>query len=113
MFKLPQCPHCNTIFRYGDVRRIMSKKKIKCYHCDGDIFINKKKFLILFLEIALICAIFNVLELYMVGTISFIALCVTNVLFLTVGIFLMPFFVKFEKSDKKLNNRKNKLKNKK
>ncbi len=97
MFKLPVCPHCKTVYRYGDVKREMRKKKCVCYHCKGQFRAVKKKILFLFLIIALITAIFDVLELYMMKGASFVGLMITNVTALTVGFFLIPFFVSFKK----------------
>lgn len=58
---------------------------------------DRKNFLILFLIIALFCAIFDVFELYMVAQTNFIVLVVTNVVFIVTGLLLRPFFTKFKK----------------
>lgn len=100
MALIHQCPHCHTIYRYGDVKNLMNRKSTICYHCKKEILISKKKFFILFLLIALFCAIFNVLELYMVGTVNFLVLFFTNVLFITAGLFLRPLFIKLKRADK-------------
>lgn len=100
MLKLPVCPHCNTIYRYNDVSKIMNKKSVVCYHCKKNFKIKRKNILILFLIIALICAIFDVLELYLGVSVNFIALVVTNVVLICVGLILRPYFVKFSGSDR-------------
>ena len=97
MMKLPVCPHCNTIYRYGDVKNLIYKKGTTCYHCKKKFKVRKNKILILFLIIALITAIFNLFQLYMVEDLSFIALMITNILFVTAGLFMIPFFISFEK----------------
>ncbi len=97
MLKLPVCPHCNTIYRYSDISKIMNKKSAVCYHCKKRFEIKRKNFLILFLIIALFCAIFDVFELYMVAQTNFIVLVVTNVVFIVTGLLLRPFFTKFKK----------------
>lgn len=97
MLKLPVCPHCNTIYRYSDISKIMNKKSAVCYHCKMSLKVDRKNFLILFLIIALFCAIFDVFELYMVAQTSFIVLVVTNVVFIVTGLLLRPFFTKFKK----------------
>lgn len=94
MPKLPVCPHCHTIYRYGDVRKLVFKKEHTCYHCDKKFSVSRKNIFILFLIIALITAIFNLLELY-VMTADFTALMITNVITLSVGVILIPFFVRF------------------
>lgn len=100
MPKLPVCPHCNTIYRYRDVRRIMNEKSEVCYHCKKSFEIKRKKLWILILIIALICAIFDVFELYMVAQTNFITLVVTNVPFICIGLIFRPFYIKFVKTEK-------------
>lgn len=96
MFKLPVCPHCKTIYRYGDVRKLIFRRKEKCYHCNNEFKVSKIKILILFLIVALITAIFNLFQLYMIEDLSFMALMITNILFVTAGLFMIPFFISFK-----------------
>lgn len=95
MPKLPVCPHCNTIYRYRDVSRIMNKKSEVCYNCKKSFEIKRKKFFILFLIIALFCAIFDVFELYMAAQ-NLVLLVVTNILFICIGLIFRPFYIKFK-----------------
>lgn len=97
MFKLPVCPHCKTIFRYKDVKKEAVKKECTCYHCGKKFRVSKKKILILFLIIALITAIFDVLVLYMIAGTSFIGLMILNIIAVTAGFFLIPYFTEFKK----------------
>lgn len=97
MFKLPVCPHCLTIYRYGDVRKLIFKNKETCYHCHKQFKVSKIKILILFLIIALITAIFDILALCMIAGTSFIGLMILNIIAVTAGFFLIPYFVEFKK----------------
>lgn len=97
MFKLPVCPHCKTIYRYKDVKKEAVKKEFKCYHCGKKFRVSKKKILILFLIIALITAIFDVLALCMIAGTSFIGLMILNIIAVTAGFFLIPYFIEFKK----------------
>lgn len=97
MFKLPVCPHCKTIFKYKDVKKEAVKKECTCYHCGKKFRVSKKKILILFLIIALITAIFDVLALYMIVGTSFIGLIILNIIAVTAGFFLIPYFTEFKK----------------
>lgn len=81
----------------------MNKKSVVCYHCKKNFKIKRKNILILFLIIALFCAIFDIFELYMVVSLNFIVLVVTNVVFICVGLILRPYFVKFSGSDRCIN----------
>lgn len=95
MLKLPTCPHCNTIYRYGDVKKEMNKKQCVCYNCGKKFKPSKKKIYILFLIIILITAIFDVFSLYMIEGLSFIGLLVINIAAVTAGYLLMPYAVRF------------------
>ena len=97
MFKLPVCPYCKTIYRYKDVKKEAVKKECTCYNCGKKFRVSKKKILILFLIIALITAIFDVLALYIVAGTSFIGLIILNIIAVTAGFFLIPYFVEFKK----------------
>ena len=97
MFKLPECPYCHTIYRYGDVRKTVYKSEEKCYHCKKSFKVSKIKILILFLIIALITAIFDILALCMIAGTSFIGLMILNIIAVTAGFFLIPYFVEFKK----------------
>lgn len=110
MLRLPTCPHCNTVYRYKDVNKAMQKRDCTCYNCGKKFEVSKKKFLILFLEIALICAIFDVLALYMTERISFVLLVVLNAVFIAVGLLFRAFFVKFKKLDIPLDKTQEKAK---
>lgn len=97
MFKLPVCPHCKTIYRYKDVKKEEVKKECTCYHCGKKFRVSKKKILILFLIIALITVIFDILALCMIACTSFIGLMILNIIAVTAGFFLIPYFVEFKK----------------
>lgn len=97
MFKLPVCPHCRTIYRYKDVKKESGKKECTCYHCGKKFRVSKKKILILFLIIALITAIFDVLALYMIAGTSLVGMIIMNTVAVTAGFFLIPYFVEFKK----------------
>ena len=96
MFKLPECPYCHTIYRYGDVRKTVYKSEEKCYHCKKSFKVSKIKILILFLIIAFITAIFNIFQLYMIEGLTFIGIIITNVVVVTLGIFLIPYFIGYK-----------------
>lgn len=97
MFKLPVCPHCKTIYRYKDVKKELNKKECICYHCGKKFRASKKKILILFLIIALITAIFDVLALYMIAGTNLIGMIIMNIIAVTAGFFLIPYFTEFKK----------------
>lgn len=75
----------------------MRKKNCVCYHCKGQFRAVKKKILFLFLIIALITAIFDVLALYMIAGTNLIGIIIMNIIAVTAGFFLIPYFVEFKK----------------
>lgn len=97
MFRLPVCPHCKTIYRYKDVKKKSVEKECNCYHCGKKFRVSKKKILILFLIIALITAIFDVFALYMIAGTNLAGLMITNIIAVTAGFLLVPYFVEFKK----------------
>lgn len=100
MIKLPVCPHCHTVFRYGDVKRIMYKRNIECYHCGKKFKVSRIKLLLLLLMVAVIAAIIDAFELWVITSISFLTLLVTNIAVVIAGILIMPYFVRFCVIDK-------------
>ena len=96
MFKLPECPYCHTIYRYRDVRKTVYKSEEKCYHCKKSFKVSKIKILILFLIIAFITAILNIFQLYMIEDLTSIGIIITNVVVVTLGIFLIPYFIGYK-----------------
>lgn len=101
MFKLPVCPYCNTVYRYKDVKKLITKKNNECYHCKKKFKVRRfPKILILIFFILILCIVFNILFLTKAFDLSLMTLlimfAVTSVL-LIVGYFLIPFFITFKK----------------
>ena len=109
MLKLPLCPHCNTVYRFNEVKKIASHKKYTCYHCKKEFLISRKFVFLLFVIVAVIAMAVNVAQLYMTPSLNILMLLVTNIILVSVGVALVPFFIRFTKSkDKKsLNKSKN------
>lgn len=97
MMKLPVCPYCNTIYRYGDIKKIINNKNSDCYHCKKKFKIIKKNILIMFAAIILITAIVDCFELFVMSGTNFITLMITNIIALAIGFFITPYFVRFKK----------------
>ncbi|MCQ2514557.1 MAG: hypothetical protein MJ089_05660 [Ruminococcus sp.] len=93
--KLPVCPYCHTVYRYGDVKGELSKKKHNCYNCKNKFKISVKAVVMLFVVIEIICAFTDIGELFLIKSISFPAIMITNIVINLVGIILIPYFVVF------------------
>ena len=94
MFKLPVCPHCHAIYRYGDARKSLNTKIHTCYHCKKQFKTSFSGLWILFL-IAVVIGIFvNIFEMTAFSGTNVIALMITNIVLI---LFFLPFFTKFRK----------------
>lgn len=91
---LPVCPHCKTIYRYGDVRKLLLKKEEKCYHCEKIFKISKKKLIILLLEFLLALLAVNLLLIGFVG-VNLITLFIINVVLTALAATLLPYYILF------------------
>lgn len=100
MFKLPTCPHCNTIYRYGDVKKTINEKSHKCYNCKKDFKVSKKGLLVLLLLLIIFEITVNLLELNIFVNINFIALTVTNIVVIIAFLAFIPFFISYKKDKK-------------
>lgn len=96
MFKLPTCPHCNTIYRYGDVKTTISEKSHKCYNCKKSFKVSKKGILVLLLLLIMFGITVNLAQLNIFTNINFIALTVTNIVIVIAFLIFIPFFISFK-----------------
>lgn len=114
MFKLPICPHCSTIYRYGDTKKAIRKKDNECYHCHKTF--RTKIFPYVLIEAAVLIAAsigLNVLILFRSSSLSLVPLFAVTVGFLILIYLLIPFFTHFKKTEEdkkypKKNERKRK-----
>ena len=106
MFRLPVCPHCHTVYRYKDVRRVMNKKEQECYNCKKKMKISRKGFWLL----GLIAVILSVASTFFIFNIfhnaTAIAAYIVTVLIIVSAFFAGPFFVTFKKNEKSKEEKK-------
>lgn len=91
---LPICPHCKTIYRYGDVRKKILKKEEECYHCKKKFKISKKKLIIMFIEYLVILIAVNLLLISFAG-VNLITLFIINVILTALAVMLVPYYILF------------------
>lgn len=112
MFRLPLCPHCQTVYRYQDTRKAIKKKHCTCYHCQKDFKASIfPEILVIGLIIVALSILVNILLLYRMKSLNLILLFVSTILFLGLLYVLIPFFVSFKKEND--NHKKDKKTNKK
>lgn len=98
MFRLPVCPHCHTVYRYGDVKKVSKKKIEKCYHCKKDFKVSKSGILILLLIVIAIGIEVNIFQINVFNNINFAVMFVTNIVLVIMAVLFLPFFVSFKKN---------------
>lgn len=98
--KLPVCPYCNAIYRYGEVKNLSKYKNVKCRHCKKIFKVSYKKRRAVYLTVFCIFLILLNILFYNIfrNMTIYISLSIT-VLLLCIAFFLLPYTVKFLKSD--------------
>ena len=105
MFRLPVCPHCHAIYRYGDVRKSLNTKIHTCYHCKKQFKTSFSGLWILFL-IAVVIGIFvNIFEMTAFSGTNVIALIQISYLY-CFFCFLCRFLQNSENSEQTLKKAK-------
>lgn len=95
------CPHCGTIYRYADSKRLVWKKQEKCYHCKKQFKISRKSIWLLALEALIVYAALNSIAIGAIGSVNFIALFIINLIPAALATMLFPFYIEFKKTDNK------------
>ena len=91
---LPVCPHCGTIYRYGDVRKLIFKSENECYHCKKRFKISKKKLIVMLIEYMIVLIAVNLLLISFAG-VNLITLFVINVVLTVLAVMLIPYYILF------------------
>ncbi len=91
---LPVCPHCKTVYRYGDVRKKIFKKEEECYHCKNRFNISRKKLIVMFIEYMIILIAVNLLLIGFAG-VNLITLFIINVVLTVLAVMLVPYYILF------------------
>lgn len=95
--RLPVCPHCKAVYRYGDVRRLIKKRETTCYHCKKNFKICRSKIWLLALIFVVICIAVDIIFLNVFINMTVIAVYVINVILFIIALTLKPFYIKFKR----------------
>ena len=87
------CPHCGTVYRYSDVKKIMRKKSAVCYHCGKTINVSRSGLLMLALETAVVYAQRHIAAIGAINGLSFIGLFILNIIPVTAAVILAPLYI--------------------
>lgn len=99
MFRLPVCPHCETVYRYKEVKENKNKKEIVCYHCKKKFRPSKSGYCILGSLVIMIAVTINVAllntSLNFLRTI--IPITIVSTAAVLIAKLLTPFFISYRK----------------
>lgn len=101
MFKLPVCPHCHTVYRYGDVRQVMNKKQYECYNCKKTMIISKKGYWKIIVAALLLSSLSTFVIMSIFENATVIAPYIATVIWIIAAFFARPFFIKFISNEQK------------
>lgn len=96
MLKLPVCPHCHTVYSYGEVRKIAKEKSHICYHCKKEFKASRKPCIVPAIILLVLAVAANVGVLYMTPSLNFYVLVGINVFFILLAAALFPLFTVFK-----------------
>lgn len=95
---LPLCPHCGARFFYRQVNRTKKNGEGVCPHCGGKFrIVYQKQRILLFLGVAAVAIVVNILLLWGLELSTVIPLYVATLLFVLLAFALVPFVVRYEK----------------
>lgn len=100
MFRLPVCPHCGTIYRYQDTKNAWKQKENTCYHCHKKFRVKLMPYVAVEAAILIgLCIGFNILMLNHMSKLNLVALFAATLVFLLLSYLLIPFFIRFRKTE--------------
>ena len=98
MFRLPTCPHCNTVYRYGEVRRAVFKRQDTCYHCKKNFSVSRSGIWILLLILLAVCTFADIIAFNVFPHTTVITVYIINSVLAVTAFLLLPFFIRFRTS---------------
>lgn len=116
MFKLPVCPHCGTVYRYKDVRKVWGEDirntyrtmdhnkahKHTCYHCHKEFRASGFPGIIVLILLWIIVNMGTLLlMLSRMTQLNIVLMFTVTLVYMALVVVLLPFFVTFRKIEKK------------
>ena len=100
MLKLPLCPYCGAIYRYGEVKKFRNKENIKCRHCGKEFSVSKTKGRIILITVAAVILIaLNILMFNFIKGLTVLGCFIITVAAVSLTVILFPFTTRFKKKD--------------
>ena len=89
------CPHCKTVYRYSDLKKIMWKKSDSCYHCKKNFSVSRAGVWILLLILVAVCTAADIIAFNVFPHTTVITVYIINSVFAVAAFFMLPFFIRF------------------
>ena len=96
-----ECPHCKTVYRSSDIKKLSRKNDNECYHCKKKFRVSRRSAIILAAETILVYVIINLIAVGMMQTVNFVPLFIMNLIPAIVAVLIFPYYTELIKSDKK------------
>lgn len=97
MLKLPVCPHCQTVYYYGEVMKSTKQKTMECYHCKKKFTVNKWRGRFIFMSVVVaVMAVIDVLLLCVIKMQSAIPIMIFTVICVLCSLLLLPYTVRYK-----------------
>ena len=98
------CPHCGTVYRRADLKKLLWKQQTVCYHCRQTVRVSRKSLWLLAAETAILYAIVNIIAISAVRGLSFLGLFVINLFPVILALWLTPYYIELQTEKKNQNN---------
>lgn len=100
LLKLPVCPYCKAVYRYGDVRRKNHNSTIKCHNCNKNFKASYFKGRIIILIVAAVVLItLNSLIFNFIKGVTLLGCLIFTAVFISITFLLFPYTVRYKKID--------------
>lgn len=93
------CPHCQTVYRYKDMRQLLWKQSAACYHCHKPMRVSRKSIWLLAAETALVYILLNAVMLNAIKGVSFFGLMLVNCIPALAFVLLLPAYTDLYKNE--------------
>ena len=94
------CPHCGTVYRYADTKRLVRKKTTQCYHCQKTCRVSRSSVWVLAAELLAVYAILNAVAIGLLNTSGFVPLFLMNIIPAVAAVYLIPLYIELKKAEK-------------
>lgn len=97
------CPHCGTVYRRADLKKLLWKQQAVCYHCRNTMRVSRKSLWLLAAETAVVYAVVNSIVISAVRGLSLLGLFVINLFPVLAAVWLMPYYIELQTDNQKNN----------